>query len=83
MMIIYLIVKTMTKTQIIAHLVDLRKVKDDLYDKEIEVIKKELEKSELTATEQKEVILELSLMGLLSLAPHLLIKAQEEEGNGN
>ncbi|MBT5492398.1 hypothetical protein HOK00_09295 [bacterium] len=73
----------MTKTQIIAHLVDLRKVKDDLYDKEIEVIKKELEKSELTATEQKEVILELSLMGLLSLAPHLLIKAQEEEGNGN
>lgn len=83
MMINYLIVKTMTKTQIIAHLVDLRKVKDDLYDKEIEVIKKELEKSELTATDQKEVILELSLMGLLSLAPHLLIKAQEEEGNGN
>jgi len=83
MMIIYLIVKTMTKTQIIAHLVDLRKVKDDLYDKEIEVIKKELEKSELTATDQKEVILELSLMGLLSLAPHLLIKGQEEEGNGN
>jgi GTPase involved in cell partitioning and DNA repair len=73
----------MTKTQIIAHLVDLRKVKDDLYDKEIEVIKKELEKSELTATDQKEVILELSLMGLLSLAPHLLIKGQEEEGNGN
>jgi hypothetical protein len=83
MMINYLIVKTMTKTQIIAHLVDLRKVKDDLYDKEIEVIKKELEKSELTATDQKEVILELSLMGLLSLAPHLLIKGQEEEGNGN